>query len=297
MKKLYFLLLFLCISFASIGQIINIPDANFKNTLVNTNCAYLQDQPASTDVDSNNDGEIEISEAAAVVGLNIENRSIANVDGMAYFVNLYNLSCGNNQLTSIDISGLHQLNYFSCPHNLFTEINLCGTAVQWFDCSYNPNLTYVSIKNNAISIILGGRSTSAEPPLNQLEFYNCPLLTMICYDPDEFHAVQQSTEFLPITLVTDCALDCLLSSEHFTAANTFVLTPNPVTTFLNLESTGMASINSINIYSVLGQKVQSVSIQGFEKSSSIDVSSLKTGTYFIEIISNQGKSTKKFVKL
>lgn len=44
------------------SQIVNIPDPNFKNALINTNCAnstgtYIRE----FDVDFNNDGEIQVS--------------------------------------------------------------------------------------------------------------------------------------------------------------------------------------------------------------------------------------------
>ncbi len=57
-----FLLLFFTVS--SHAQIVNIPDANFKNALVNTNCVDIDgDGIGDIDADTNNDGEIQVSEA------------------------------------------------------------------------------------------------------------------------------------------------------------------------------------------------------------------------------------------
>jgi hypothetical protein len=67
--KHFYILCLLVIGFSADAQIINIPDANFKNALVNTLCVgdwETGDGGPTSDVDVNNDGEIQVSEAAAV---------------------------------------------------------------------------------------------------------------------------------------------------------------------------------------------------------------------------------------
>jgi hypothetical protein len=47
-----------------VGQIVNIPDANFKNALINGMCVNNDfDLIGDSKVDLNNDGEIQVSEA------------------------------------------------------------------------------------------------------------------------------------------------------------------------------------------------------------------------------------------
>jgi hypothetical protein len=46
----------------------------------------------------------------------------------------------------------------------------------------------------------------------------------------------------------------------------------------------------------LGQLVKTLITNEINTSLSLDVTALKTGTYFMEINSNYGKTTKKFVK-
>ena len=60
MKHFYIILLaLLSITFTQ-AQIVNIPDANFKNTLVNTPCVDTNnDDIADVDADTNDDGEIQ----------------------------------------------------------------------------------------------------------------------------------------------------------------------------------------------------------------------------------------------
>ena len=172
MKKLYFTSLLLCISLWSFGQIVNIPDVNFKNRLVYTNCAQLPSPPWPVDVDSNNDGEIQVSEAANVLTLDVSTNefntvgNILSLDGLASFTNLTELNCkGNsianldispfanlikldcsyNQLTNLDASGLANLSELRCFKNQLTQMNVFGlTNLKLIHCIYNQ-LTQVDL--------------------------------------------------------------------------------------------------------------------------------------------------------
>jgi len=298
MKSFYFSLLLFLISFTFYGQVITFPDAAFKNALVTTLCATpaIGSGPLM-DVDSNNDGEIDVSEAETIGSLNISNQSISNVEGLAYFRNLYGLYCDNNQLTTIDVSPLTSLYYFTCTGNLFTTLSLCGTAVAWFDCGGNPNLNSISVKNNVISGVLGGRNTSAEPPIGMLNFYNCPQLATVCYDEGEYNAVHYTLGFAPnIALITDCVLDCTsLSVLDQKEVARFVLAPNPVVDFLTVASN--VGIQSFLLYTVVGQPLQTIVTHTSKKEVTIDVSTLPSGTYLLALETTQGKSTQKFIKL
>ncbi|WP_339888912.1 hypothetical protein [uncultured Flavobacterium sp.] len=80
MKKLYFLVV-LAMSFATQAQIVNIPDANFKANLLGASSSnYTASTIASpfaspgnnfVKIDTNNDGEIQVSEALAIKYLKI----------------------------------------------------------------------------------------------------------------------------------------------------------------------------------------------------------------------------------
>lgn len=83
-----------------------------------------------------------------------------------------------------------------------------------------------------------------------------------------------------------------LSSQDFNFGKYFNIYPNPVSTILNLEFINEIEINSIDIYNALGQIVMIID----DISNTVDVSSLKTGTYFIKINTNVGTSNSKFLK-
>jgi len=65
MKTIVFSFFFLFCSFFSFGQIVNIPDANMLNNLLNYNCTILYSDlnQEYTKIDKNNDGLIQQSEA------------------------------------------------------------------------------------------------------------------------------------------------------------------------------------------------------------------------------------------
>jgi len=94
MKHLYLLFLALFAIQISHTQIVTIPDANFKNALLNHNPV----------IDTNNDGEIQVGEAEAVINLNISNQNISVLTGIEFFVNLTSLRCSQNELTQLDVT-------------------------------------------------------------------------------------------------------------------------------------------------------------------------------------------------
>ncbi len=151
MKKLLFLLLL----FTGMvnAQIVNIPDANFKAKLLSASPSNTIAQNLSGSyfkIDANNDGEIQESEASQVRQLFTENSNISSLIGIKKFVNIVYLFCSNNQLNSLDISGLTNLFQCNCDFNLITSLNLNSlSSLQYLKCSNNllPSLSLISLIN------------------------------------------------------------------------------------------------------------------------------------------------------
>lgn len=137
MKKILFTLLLSSV-FAN-GQIVNIPDANFKQLLTQSACVDLDnDGLGDADADTNNDGEIQMTEAAIVNALFVTGLSVSNSGGLEAFTNLQRLTIHSQSLTSIDVSALSQLTYFSCSDSQLSTLELSGlNNLQYFDCSHN----------------------------------------------------------------------------------------------------------------------------------------------------------------
>ena len=95
-------------------------------------------------------------------------------------------------------------------------------------------------------------------------------------------------------IVTDTATSTFttLGNDTFAFDNYFTIYPNPVQDVLTINSKQTTEIYSLNIYNTLGQLVQTT----IKPSETVDVSSLKTGNYFVKVITDQGVASRKLVK-
>lgn len=151
MKKNYFLVLVLCFFNVLSAQVINFPDANFKARLL-----------LIPDIDTNNNGEIDLSEALNVKYLNVADAQISNLSGIENFTNLIQLDCTMNKLTSLDLSNLILLENLNCGYNLLENIILGQSKIKNLECYNNKltslnlstfsNLNSLNCNNNALSV-------------------------------------------------------------------------------------------------------------------------------------------------
>jgi hypothetical protein len=131
-------------------NVVYIPDANFKNALL---------QSFYPVIDTNSDGEIQVSEALNVSSINVEGKDISDMTGINSFAGLKNLYCSYNNITSLDLS--------------------MNPLLEYLVCMTNSSLTYLNLKNGHKMI-----------PSGEL-FYGCSNLKMICVDDDEIEIVKQ----------------------------------------------------------------------------------------------------------
>jgi Leucine-rich repeat (LRR) protein len=102
--------------------------------------------------------------------------------------NLKRLTCGNNQITAIDVSHQPLLTYFECGNTAITEIDLTHIVTTimsgsyYFYFSYNPNLTFINLKN-------GGNYNISSP---QFAAGDCPNLHFICADEQNLNTLRNS---------------------------------------------------------------------------------------------------------
>lgn len=166
MKRLLPFLLLLCTGIAG-AQIINIPDNGFRNKLLaanTTNNIAKNSSGASMKIDTNNDNYIQQSEANAVYELNVSGSSIANMTGIQSFNNLEVLNCEGNNITTLTltaltnletlycgtnpdmatltVTGLSNLRGLYCSDNNLSAINFSGlTDLRWLECNNNAFAT------------------------------------------------------------------------------------------------------------------------------------------------------------
>jgi len=128
---------------------VSIPDANFK--------AYLVGNSA---INTNNDTEIQCSEASAFTGSIIcNNLSISDMTGIEAFTSLTLLNCNNNSFTTLDITQNTALTSLSCDdlnsldvtQNTALTVLSCGNgALSSLNLTQNTALTEVQCQNNQL---------------------------------------------------------------------------------------------------------------------------------------------------
>ena len=184
MKK--FLLILLLMTGMAKAQIITNFDPGFKNILLNyvtvdKNNDGIADDNSDGYLDANRDGEIQVSEAEAVTSLVLGYFSgsphmsyvLQSVAGIENFTNVTYLDCHYNKLTSLDVSGMPQLQTLKCSENKLTSLNVSGlTNLKYLDFSYNDmtsfdatgltNLTTLKGFNNKLASLNLGNLTKLE---------------------------------------------------------------------------------------------------------------------------------------
>ncbi|AXG71518.1 internalin-J [Kordia sp. SMS9] len=134
MKHKLLLILLVCAAQFGFGQIVNIPDSNFKTALLNH----------SPVIDTNGDNEIQVSEAFQFNGtLNVTDKNISDLTGIQAFVNITTLRANVNNLSQIDISQNVNLQTLNVRDNTLSSI----------DVTNNVSLRDLILNNNNISSI------------------------------------------------------------------------------------------------------------------------------------------------
>ena len=133
------------------AQNVHIPDTSFKSHLV-----------AMPSLNINGDSEIQVTEALNFTGaIDCSNKGITDLTGIEEFLNITELNCIQNQLTSLDVSSNTQLQILFCASNQLTSL----------DISNNVNLTSLDCGNNQLNAL----DVSNNIPLLYLYSYANPL--------------------------------------------------------------------------------------------------------------------------
>ncbi|MDQ0065781.1 DUF7619 domain-containing protein [Chryseobacterium lathyri] len=156
MKKLYFFVLFLA-HLSVVAQIVNIPDPQFKAKLLSGTATNHITQDLAGNwipMDLNNDGEIQLSEAANIRDITIYSPNgnqfqISSIEGVKSFTNLEYLDVSDcPSLLSVDISGMQKVKLVSFTDNInMTSANFTGCPVLENINVSNANIVNLDISN------------------------------------------------------------------------------------------------------------------------------------------------------
>ncbi|MFI0429068.1 T9SS type A sorting domain-containing protein [Mariniflexile sp. HMF6888] len=260
-----------------------VPDNNFEQALIALGYDTILDDYVAT---------INIS---SVEFLDVANRGIKDLTGIEAFSSLTTLDCSKNSLSSLDLSNNLSLIDLKCSVNSLTNLDLSKNVLLTnLICFYN-NLITLDVKN--------GNNRNF---LNFDARYN-PTLSCIKVDDVTYSTVNWLKKDATANYNIDCGGLVFAKSSSSSKAvfsddeslstqpqqlldkSNFKIYPNPVNDVLNINLDYGIKMQQVNFYNAYGQRVFSAN------TNKIDVSNFAKGIYFVEIETNQGKSTKKVV--
>ena len=187
-------------------------------------------------IDANNDSEISYAEALAVYKLKLDNSNLVNMIGIAYFKNLTELKCQQNNFTTIDVSALSHLTTLDVSSNSnLASIYAKNGSNEDISLSNTDNLNYICADESQIASLSSGSPTymvnsycSATPGGD----FNT-LTGQIGYDDDN-NSATPNTSNPYLKLVSNIGGSTLQTTSkangeyslYTTAAGNYSLTPN-----------------------------------------------------------------------
>jgi Leucine-rich repeat (LRR) protein len=209
--------------------------------------------------------------------LNAEYNNLTSLD-LTHNPELEILSFDNNDITTIDLSQNPNLRIVDLHNNLLTSL----------DISQNPLVTKVWCYNNQFESlnIQNGNNTA----FTGFNAENNPGLTCIQVD-DEAYANSQVNWRKDV--IATYSENCALGIDDVVDLSTeIVLYPNPVTNSMYLQNTTGLTIDSIQLFDVLGRQV----LEEVIHTDSIDLSNLTDGVFFVNIHCTEGNLIKRIIK-
>ncbi|WP_461302347.1 T9SS type A sorting domain-containing protein [Aureisphaera sp.] len=302
------------------AQITFIPDPQFESHLI----------AAGMDTDGEVNGQVLTADIADETSLIILENGTQDLTGIEDFASLELLNLLKLNITNLDLSQNSNLRDLSLDNitlenlNVSNNLNLQEISLNLDTAQYPSDVSELDLSNNSDleDILINGTKIShlslvnntnlSEVRLSNLSFMNYLDLkngnnsnifflrvqsnpNLQCVQVDDPAAVIAGTD-TPYDnwiiendpLITD---DCELGVAGFLEKN-IGLYPNPVRSELSLEVLQGIFIKEISIYNVQGSRVLRK-----EGTTSLGVSSLSPGVYFMSIQTDKGMATKKFVKL
>lgn len=243
------------------NELLGVPDNQFLYSLFladETNNIAFDACGNSMIVDTNDDGMIQVDEAARVFALDVSNRGIVSLEGINAFTSLRSLTTDNNPLTSLDLSGI-PVTQLSCIDN---------------------NLEWINLTNGMLHQALESGTTP---------WSGNPDLWKVCGDDAELGMLNEilAASGYAFEAGTYCTLSVvdrgLLSARLF---------PNPAASYFTVDSPDDSL--QIEIFDVSGRQIaQKKALSAHEKTA---ISDWKSGVYLVRLTSGQVSKTLKLVK-
>ena len=265
-----FVLVFALLSFVLQAQIVSIPDANFKAALI------------ADGVDTNSDGEIQVTEAEAMSEIDVGFEGISDLTGIEAFINITELHCSYNNLTNLDLSSNILLETVFCSNNNLTTLNITNNlSLMAITCS-NNNFTSFDLSDlssllhflcqnaNLEELNIQNGNNTAFDPVNGFNVTGNPGLTCIQVDD----AAYSTANWLKIDPWTSFSIAC------FPVALTYVPDDNFEQALIDSgyddvldDHVATANINTVTTLSIDGLSIADLTgIEDFEALEILDCS-------------------------
>jgi len=245
MKKLLLSLLLIGAG-AAAQPVVNIPDVNFKNAL-------LTYTPV---IDSNNDGQIQVSEAEAVTNLSLRYLGIVSFEGMQLFSNLALFESWGNPISFIDLTQNHKLVSIVIADDddvlsVFETLDLSGLDLL-------TNVVFDNRKSHHLNV-------SGCSALNTLNVRNTPLI-----DLDVSNLAQLENLYIGTFGLFEETISGLLNLSNCSALHSLLI-ENAKLTSINAD--GCSSLPGLDCSGI--ETLESVSLEGCSSISSLNFNQTK----------------------
>ncbi len=278
-------------------------DLTQNTTLQNLVCSY---NPLTTlDVTQNTNLNILNCTNLSLVVLDLSNNtvleelhcgfsSLISLD-LSQNIILMTVDCGGNELTSLELSNNPDLYSLTCSQNFdLNNLTMSSVNVNAFRASYTaltslnlsnqPNLDFIEVTDNTslseLNIANGNNQN-----ISYFNAMNSSSLTCIQVDD----AAWSTTNWPNIDAIASFYIDCgwvgLNEQNDMSVLRVF---PNPTTGILNVIGSNGNSV----IIDITGKIV----LENETVNNQIDVSPLQNGIYILQLITEKGVVSKRFVK-
>lgn len=180
MKTKLFFIIPLLMTFMGQAQNIQFEDNNFKAELLEASADNFIAKNAEGEyfkIDANSDDQISENEARLVAELFLPNNSITSLAGIEKFINIRQLDCSINQISSLDLSKNTNLNSVKCQSNQLSGLDISNLSkLTVLECSDNQLTSLIVSNNTSLKELNCGKNKIEEINLSE----NLALEILIC---------------------------------------------------------------------------------------------------------------------
>jgi hypothetical protein len=233
-----------------------VPDDNFET--------YLEANGMGNGIAS--DDYVTTANINAVIALDVNNQSIADLTGIEDFAALQNLVCYQNQLTAIDLTQNINLEDLHCGVNLLTSLDVSqnplltylvfGTnQITSIDLTNNTNLTYLGCYTNQLTTIDLSQNTSLvtfegfNNSFVNLDFSNNLSLSILRANNNQLSSLNVSlnTALIEVRINVNRLTSLNVKNTNNTNFTVFNSSSNPNLTCVEADDAAWSAINWTSI--------------------------------------------------